>query len=334
MPLVSHDIEYSASMRDVLGNPVPTKMWRLGLIFGGGNVPLYQMNTLRIPACNTGEDKGPMYKWFTQARVDNLLIPFLRRGTAGGKHAFDKGAACISLRTLEMFINKIAESQVLFFTIVTLGGKREHVLVEQRYRGIMQKFHRRGIDTVRRDARIYVEGSDGIVYPTTIPQITLIKWCWQTGIIYAAVTLLPSVLKWKRALRRQHACRKRKAREAGITKRLTSVRARMAPLISLPANAAPLFIDREQFEILLHGGTSVVDMTGSYLKNEMTHLQRVFDSSYMSTQDVFKGAKAGARAAAGSVSADTGVDTKDVGVGEAKTGEDDEDAWDSDVGLI
>lgn len=177
---------------DDQGNAVPVRTWgNPKLIWGGDNVPFKQLETFRSEC-----------KWFTKERLHHIVVPFLRRGAAGGKGAAEGRQAILSLRTLETFMEQISKERSIFFA-VDVGDGPQWVFPSHVYADIMNKYNRSGVDTVRRKARCYFYDTDGTLYSTTIPQLTLMRIAWCTGIIYTTCLIRDKVNAWKSEVRRR-----------------------------------------------------------------------------------------------------------------------------------
>lgn len=224
---------------DFFGAPVPPATWRYGHVWGGENVPVPQRAALR-----------PIAPWFTRERIERLIIPFLRRRPAGP--ATDApGQSAISLRTLDILLMHMAHAHPFAYRVRTPTTERV-VLLSNFYANLMASKRGAGVDAVRRQARSYVTGADGIVYPTTIPQLTFIRACWCGGVIYVAAMFLAPITAWKAAARRDHRVRKAAA-AGGRTSimgrqywRAHRIDARTLPVL-FEDTGAP-----EQYDVVLH----------------------------------------------------------------------------------
>ena len=177
---------------DDQGNRVPVRTWGSpSLVWGGDNVPYKQLHSFRTE-----------FRWFTKERLHNIIVPFLRRGAAGGKGAAEDRQAVLSLRTLETFMEQISKERSIFFAI-DIGNGPEWIFPNRVYADIMHKYNRSGVDTVRRKARCYFRDTDGTLYSTTIPQLTLLRIAWCTGIIYTTCLMRDKVNAWKSEVRKR-----------------------------------------------------------------------------------------------------------------------------------
>ena len=219
--------------------------WKLGLIQGKDDVSAEARTLFEAEGIHT---------WMTQHRLDHLVVPFLRRGGAGGLGAAKERKACISLRTLQEFQAHVSHQWALHFPIICApmetggtpilpvrGAHSQYVWVsvEQFYRRMMDKYHRQNVDTVRRGARSYICDSSGELYETTLAQLTLLYEAWRAGIIYYCVLLRNDIT---REIQSAH-CQRRKRRTLGKT---VSV-----PILSTDTVVPPMFVDVDQFHILV-----------------------------------------------------------------------------------
>lgn len=240
---------------DFCGNRIPVRTWSMGNVYGGDNVPVAHKDRLRT-----------FYRWYTQDVVDRLLLPFVRRDTSSS-HDPGESTSIFSLRNLETLLCGINLEDNMTYRIRTAKGTTQVVAVQSFYRHLMDAFHRRGVDTVRRNQykyararrpedqrnqRCYVRGSDGVVYPTTIPQLLMIMMCWKHGIIFLGVMLVDYIAVWREHTRAAHKAAKAKA--PGRRVRMTRPHATDAKSHVLCVKDLPIiFTDTHQFDIIRTG---------------------------------------------------------------------------------
>lgn len=241
--------------RDFCGVRIPETTWRRGLIFGGDNIPFLHRFHLES-----------IFKWYTQDCIDRFLLPFVRRDTSS-THEPGSNTAVISLRNLENLLCGINLVDSMEYSMKDAEGKVRSVSVRTLYRDLLRRYHRRSVDTVRRNShhydrtkdpdekrnqRCYVRGSDGVVYPTTVPQLLMLNVCWTNGIIFLGVMLVDYIAVWRDKTRKEH--RKAKAKIPGRRIRMTKPHATDARChMSAQKSLEVIFQDKQQFDIVRKG---------------------------------------------------------------------------------
>lgn len=245
---------------------LPARDWHIGHVFGGSDVSLSARNRFA---------RSGIARWYTQSRINHLVIPFLRRGGAGGAGAMD-GRACISLRNLQEFLSNVAKRWCLQYSIITQREcnycddsdrgvpsdtpacssepcpvfEYRRIVGEIYYKSLMKKYHRSNMDTVRRGARSFVTGPDGTVYPTTLSQLTLLYETWRSGMLYYCVLRRHDIEADIKARHRRHTRKK-----PSVSQRCRWESPHQTALTIIPAASVlppPIFVDVGQFDMLVN----------------------------------------------------------------------------------